>query len=322
MGFSHSFVVPSYNQVRYVGETIESLLWQDTPGSEILVSDNGSTDGSRELIGRYRGRVRIVYPPRHIGMMANFNHAVSHATGTWVSLMCSDDKALPGFVTAVRAATESYPDAAVVSGNYQYIDGDGRLRKSEKVLSVKPYALWPENFHTQLVAVKVHPAAHAFRKTAWEAVGGFDESLHLWGDWALWLKLSVCGGFVHRPEFLAQYRIDYRPGLGRTRMPEVLEDSAHIALKVIPDVARRLPGADPARIARATRQHFRNRLAECAREVPPDERDFAVDLLREWAIAVGEQELLDRFAAGGAISGGLRYTWLWRMARSVYKAVR
>jgi hypothetical protein len=255
-------------------------------------------------------------------MMGNYNHVVSQATGIWVSLMGSDDRALPGFVTAVRAATEAYPDAILVSGNYQFIDGDGRVRKWEKVLSVKPYALPPENFHTQLVAVKVHPAAHAFRKTAWEAVGGFDESLHLYGDWALWLKLSACGGFVHRREFLAQYRNDYRPGLSRRRMPEVLEDSAKIALKVIPDVARRVRGADPARIASATRQHFCNRLAECAREVPPGERDFAVDLLRDWAIAADELELLDRFAAGGAIPGGLRYTWLWRMARSAYKAVR
>ncbi|WP_178133789.1 glycosyltransferase [Vineibacter terrae] len=322
MGFSHSFVVPSYNHVRYVGETIESLLQQDAAGSEIVVSDDGSNDGSRELIERYRDRVRIVYPPRRMGMMGNYNHAVSQATGTWVSLMGSDDKALPGFVTAVRAAVDAHPDAALVSGNFQHIDGDGRLLKSEKVLSVKAFAPPPENFHTQLVAVKVHPAAHAFRKTAWEAVGGFDETMHLYGDWAFWLKLSACGGFVHRPEYLAQYRIDYRPGLSRKRMPEVLEDSARIALEVVPDVARRVPGADPARIARATRQHFRIRLAECAREVPPGERGFAVDLMREWAAAAGEEALLDRFAAGGAIAGGLRDTWMWRTARAMYKAVR
>ena len=192
MGFSHSFVVPSYNHVRYVGETIESLLRQNTQGSEIVVSDDGSTDGSRELLERYRDRVRIVHPPRRMGMMGNYNHVVSQATGIWVSLIGSDDRALPGFVTAVRAATEAYPDAILVSGNYQHIDGDGRVRKWEKVLSVKPYALPPENFHTQLVAVKVHPTAHAFRKTAWEAVGGFDESLHLYGDWALWLARVTC----------------------------------------------------------------------------------------------------------------------------------
>jgi glycosyltransferase involved in cell wall biosynthesis len=322
MSFSHSFVVPSYNHVRYVGETIESLLQQDLPGSEIVVSDDGSTDGSRELIERYRDRVRIVYPLRRMGMMGNYNHAVSQASGTWVSLMGSDDKALPGFVTAVRAGAEAHPDAALVSGNFQHIDGDGRVLKSEKVLSVKAHAPPPENFHTQLVAVKVHPAAHAFRKAAWEEVGGFDETLHLYGDWALWLKLAACGSFVHRPEFFSQYRIEYRPGLSRKRLPEVLHDSARIALQVIPDVARQMPGTDPARMARASRQHFRLRLAACARELPPGERGFAVDLMRAWADAVGERALLDRFADGGTISGGLRDTWLWNAARSLYKAVR
>lgn len=322
MSFSHSFVVPSYNHVRYVGETIESLLKQDLPGSEIVVSDDGSTDGSRELIERYRDRVRIVYPPRRMGMMGNYNHAVSQAAGTWVSLMGSDDKALPGFTTAVRAAVEAHPDAILVSGNYQHIDGDSKLLKSEKVLSVKAFAPPPENFHTQLVAVKVHPAAHAFRKSAWEKVGGFDEAMHLYGDWALWLKLAACGSFVHRPEFFSQYRIEYRPGLSRKRMPEVLQDSARIALQVIPDVARQIPNADMTRVAQASRRHFRARLAECARELPAAERGFAVDLMKDWADAVGERALLDRFATGAAISGGLRNTWLWHAARSVYKAVR
>ncbi|HKU94436.1 MAG TPA: glycosyltransferase [Vineibacter sp.] len=322
MSFSHSFVVPSYNHVRYIRETIESLLNQTQAGSEIVVSDDGSTDGSRELIERYRDRVRIVYPPRRMGMMGNYNHAVSQATGTWVSLMGSDDKALPGFTTAVRAAVEAHPDAILVSGNFQHIDGDGKLLKSEKVLSVKPFAPPPENFHTQLVAVKVHPAAHAFRKSAWEKVGGFDEAMHLYGDWALWLKLAACGSFVHRPEFFAQYRIDYRPGLARKRLPEVLQDSAHLALQVIPAVASQIPGADLARVASASRQLLRLRLAECSRDLPAGERGFAVDLLRDWADAAGERALLERFATGGSISGGLRSTRLWHMARTLYKAVR
>ncbi len=322
MPFSHSFVVPSYNHVRYVGETIESLLDQQTGGSEIVVSDDGSTDGSRDVIERYRDHVRIVYPPRRMGMMGNYNHAVGQATGTWVSLMGSDDKALPGFVAAVQAAVAAHPEAVLVSGNFQHIDGEGRLLKSEKVLSVRAVAPPPENFHTQLAAVKVHPAAHAFRKSMWEKVGGFDETLHLYGDWALWLKLAACGTFVHRPEFFAQYRIEYRPGLSRKRLPEVLEDSARIALQVIPAVARQIPDADAARIARASRAFLRMRLAECSRDLPPGERGFAVDLLRDWADAAGERALLDRFAAGGMISGGLRDSKLWHWARTLYKAVR
>lgn len=322
MEFSHSFVVPSYNHARYVGETIESLLNQQTGGSEIVVSDDGSTDGSREMIERYRDRVRIVYPPRRMGMMGNYNHAVAQARGTWVSLMGSDDRALPGFVTAVHAAVAAHPEAVLVSGNYQHIDGEGRLLKSEKVLSVKPVAPPPENFHTQLAAVKVHPAAHAFRKSMWERVGGFDEAMHLYGDWALWLKLAACGTFVHRREFFSQYRIEYRPGLARRRLPEVLQDSARIALEVIPAVARQIPRVDPAIVARASRQHFRLRLSECARELGPDERGPAAALLRPWAEVVGEGALLDRFAAGARISGGLRDTPMWRLARAAYKAVR
>ncbi|MBL8674162.1 MAG: glycosyltransferase family 2 protein, partial [Rhodospirillales bacterium] len=107
----HSFVVPSYNHVRYVGETIESLLAQKARISEIVVCDDGSDDGSRELIARYAGRVRVVDPPRRMGMMGNYNFAVSQARGTWVSLMGSDDRALPGFSTEIATAIAHHSEA-------------------------------------------------------------------------------------------------------------------------------------------------------------------------------------------------------------------
>jgi xanthine/CO dehydrogenase XdhC/CoxF family maturation factor len=101
-----------------------------------------------------------------------------------------------------------------------------------------------------------------------------------------------------------------------------LQDSARIALEVIPAVARQIPSVNPALVARASRQHFRLRLSESARELGPGERDAAVELLRPWAEAIGEVALLDRFAAGARISGGLRDTAVWRLARAAYKAVR
>src|SRR5688572_8463900 len=209
MAFSHTFVVPSYNHAQYIGETIESLLNQELPGSEIVICDDHSSDNSRAVIERYRehAQVRIVHPPHRMGMMRNYNFATSQASGEWVSLLGSDDRAQPCFARLIRDGAARAPDTVVVTGDYDQIDGEGRKLRAEKVLSVRPVTSPPQTFYTQLAAPKVPPVANAFRRDAWEKVGGFPEETTLIGDWGLWLRLSPLGSFVHVSQSLADYRI-------------------------------------------------------------------------------------------------------------------
>lgn len=319
MSFRHSFVVPSYNHGRYIGETIESLLAQDMPGSEIVVCDDGSTDDSRAVLERYRGRIRIVEAPRKLGMIPNYNFVTAAATGDWVSLVGSDDRAHPHFASTVRRGAERRGDVAVVSADFNHIDGAGRLIREERVLSVRAVALPPETFHTQLTAVKVHPVANAFRRDLWEKVGGFPEQCKLFGDWGFWLRMSPHGAFVHEPVGIVDYRIDYRPGIARTRMSDALRDDAYIMLSLIPEIARTLPGADMERVRRAQKRRLRGVIADASAELPPGERGFAVDILHDWAVRVGEEESLARFAAGERVSAGWPHSAVRRVLRDIYK---
>lgn len=326
MAFSHSFVVPSHNQAQYLGATLDSLLAQGGERSEIVVSEDHSADGSLALAERYAaahpGRIKVTRPPEHRGMAPNWNWGVSQAAGEWVSIMGADDLALPGFAAAIREGAALAADAVVVTGNYDYIDGEGRLLRAEKVLSVKEIARPPETLHTQVAAVKVHPAAHAFRRAHWQAVGGFPEALRLYGDWGLWLNLSPRGAFVHVNRTIAQYRVGYRPGIAAARQNEAFLDELHVQMELVPRLAREIPGVDADLVLRERRRRFRFALADAAKNLPPERRGDSLDLLRPWAEDLGETALLERYAAGGDISRGWRGSAARRVLRDIYKRFR
>lgn len=322
MVFSHSFVVPSYNHGQFIGETIESLLNQELPGSEIVVCDDHSSDNSREVIERYRNRIRIVHPPRRLGMMPNYNFATAQATGEWVSLLGSDDRAQPCFARLVRDGAASTPNTVVVTGDYDQIDGEGRRIRGEKVLSVRPVTKPPETFYTQLAAPKVPPVANAFHRASWEKVGGFPEQATLIGDWGLWLRLAPLGNFVHVPQPLAEYRVSYRPNIAYERRIEALRDDVYIVLTLIPEIAKQIPNVDLKYVEMARRVRLRSLISGYSKMLRPDDRAFAVDLLADWAAKTGLTHTLDRFARGETLSAGWRDSTLRRILRDVYKALR
>ena len=93
MAFSHTFVIPSHNQGQFLAATIESLLNQDDPCSEILISEDYSTDDSPEIAqsyaAKYPDRIRLTQPPVHEGMFPNWNWGISQTRTEWISIMGS-----------------------------------------------------------------------------------------------------------------------------------------------------------------------------------------------------------------------------------------
>ncbi len=322
MGFSHTFVVPSRNQADYIGRTIESLLRQDLPGSEIVVSEDFSTDHTMQVLAGFGDRIRIVQPPEHKGMAFNWNWGVAQASTDWVSIMGADDLALPHFAGTLHAATLAYPDAVVASGDVEQIDGAGTIVKSDGTVTARPVLHPPETLYRLLAANMVQVAAHCFRRDAWDKVGGFETRLRLYGDWGLWLKLAPLGDFVHVRQVIAQYRIAYRPGIARQRLPESLRDESDVQRLLIPEVANAMPGIDANRLRHGSRRRFRAVLVETGSMLAPHERGFAIDLLRDWARDVGSEKLLETFAAGSKVSPGWQGSSVRRGLRQLYRNLR
>src|SRR5918996_212462 len=90
-----SVVIPTYNYGRYLPEAVESVLHQTFPDLEVIVVDDGSTDDTRELIGRFGDKVCYIYQ-RNQGLPAARNTGIRAARGEYVGFLDSDDLWLPG----------------------------------------------------------------------------------------------------------------------------------------------------------------------------------------------------------------------------------
>lgn len=309
-----SFAVPAYNHGAFLAQTLESLLAQSVPAHEIVVSDDHSSDDTQAVLARYAGRIKAVRPPVRNGMAANWNYAVSQTSGDWVSIMGADDMALPNFVADVSAAIAANPDAVLVRGDFDLVDGAGKFLSHERMLSVPRVQLPPATFYHQLGGNKVQPAANAFKRAAWAQVGGFPETLMLYGDWGLWLKLAPLGSFIHTASAIGKYRIDYRQDLAKNRLPQSLADDVAVQFAIIPPIAAHLPSLNRSKIDRPRRRRLRELLAICSELLAANERAFAVDLLRDWAAHDRMSHLLDQFAVGGAITPSR-----WLVARAALR---
>lgn len=98
-----SIVIANYNYRRFVGRAIDSALEQDWPAIEVIVVDDGSTDGSRAEIERYGDRITAIFQPNGGQRSAN-NRGFAHATGEVIVFLDADDVLLPGFARAVADA--------------------------------------------------------------------------------------------------------------------------------------------------------------------------------------------------------------------------
>src|SRR4051794_36793463 len=102
-GVKISICIPNYNYERYLGRTIRSVLDQEDPDLEILVSDNASTDRSVEIASQFDpGRVRVRINERNFGFAANLDRVASMATGDVLIMLSSDDLMRPGALAAYR----------------------------------------------------------------------------------------------------------------------------------------------------------------------------------------------------------------------------
>lgn len=290
--------VPTYNQCGLLRDTLVSLLQQDLPPLEIVVSDNHSTDETRAVLDEFREQVKVISPPDHLGMMEHWNYLADALRGEWFSLLSSDDEARPNFVRTLARGISRHPTAVLVRSGWENIDGEGRVLDQRYLLSVHRRVRPPNTFRENLTGPKTSFAAFAVRKRAWKAAGGFPTECKVYGDWAFWLRLSPLGDYVYEREIIARYRTNYRAGLELARLGDELADEEIISTRVIPDVRRAFGGISDSTVRRAIRMHFLTRLARLCELIPPFERDEVALAMQKWAEAADCARELERFRRG------------------------
>ena len=138
--------IVAYNNRRYIRRCLDAVLAQRGARFEVVVVDNASTDGAREILEKYRGRLRLIYNRSNIGFAAAQNQAI-HSTGAdWVLTLNPDVLMLPGFIRGLLEAGEMDPGAGAVCGKLLSIGAGFRPLKERLIDSTGLY-FTPEMRH-------------------------------------------------------------------------------------------------------------------------------------------------------------------------------
>ncbi len=184
---------------RYIEQTIESVLAQDYPLIEYIVMDGGSTDGTLEILDRYRDRI-VIHSGPDDGTADAINHGLARASGVFATFLNADDYFLaPGAVSEAVRALQAHPEAAGVYGNGVWVDEVGSEIGDYPVADYDPERFRQECFICQ--------PASLLRRSAFEDIGGLDAALRYTFDYDFWIRLSRGYPLARIPARLAASRM-------------------------------------------------------------------------------------------------------------------
>ena len=228
-----SVCLPVYNAERYVRQAVDSVLAQTFADFELIVIDDGSTDGSRgilEELARGDSRIRLVSRP-NTGYTRALNEALSLARGTFIARMDADDVSLPDRFQLQVDYLRGHPDCVLLGS---------------RILMVDPYGVpqyepdhRPGHDEIDQLLLKgvgwavVHPAAMMVRADV-TALGGYRPEMEPCEDMDLFLRLAERGRIANLPVVLLQYR-QHVKSVNHTRAAE--QDDA--TRRIITDAYRR-----------------------------------------------------------------------------------
>lgn len=218
-----SVIIPNYNYATYLGEAIESALGQSYPDVEVIVVDDGSTDGSEAVVRRYGERVRWLRQPRQ-GVSACRNLGVQVSRGALVAFLDADDCWLPRKLERQVDAWLAEPDLGLMHCGVRLIDEAGRPAGSR----LDGLAGWiaAEMLLFRRPTILMAGSGALVPRETFDKVGGFDTRLSTSADWDFCYRVAVRQrvGFV--PEELICVRMH---GTNMQRDIRVMEHDMRLA---------------------------------------------------------------------------------------------
>jgi glycosyltransferase involved in cell wall biosynthesis len=209
-----SIVIPAYNNVQYIAETLDSVLNQTYEDYEVVIADHSSVDGTMEVIERYRShpKLRILSPtPVGGGAQANWNRVSSEAKGTYLKLVCGDDVIVPTAIAEQVAAFEAHPTAVLVASQRNLVDSNGDVFiKNRGLQGISGVVDGAKAVRATVVAgsnIFGEPACVMFRRELLEKEGGWDNSNPYLIDEATYARICFHGDVVAIRKSLATFRI-------------------------------------------------------------------------------------------------------------------
>ncbi len=205
-----SAILPVYNGLQYLKESIGSIIAQTLQPTELFLIDDGSTDGSREYLERVETPFpKIVLTQQNKRQSAARNLAAARATGKYLAFLDHDDIWFPRHLEKLVAPMEKDEWVGWTYSDIDEMDASGGQVSQRTLRSHNPHVQHPKTDLLNMLSsdMFIFPSASVVRSQAFAAVGGFDERLSGYEDDDLFLRLFRAGWLnVFLPESLTRYR--------------------------------------------------------------------------------------------------------------------
>jgi len=186
-----SIIIPVFNRALKVSRAISSVLYQTFTDYEIIVVDDGSTDGTREALRQFGNKISFIRHQSNLGVSAARNTGIKGSDAPLVAFLDSDDYWLPEKLGAQISFFKSHPEAMISQTEEIWIR-NGRYA-NPKTRHLKPSG---DVFEPSLKLCLISPSAVMLRRSLLEEIGLFDEDLPVCEDYDLWLRIG-CRYPVH-----------------------------------------------------------------------------------------------------------------------------
>ena len=233
--FRVSVVITSYNQKPYLVEAIESVIHQTLKPYEIIIADDGSTDGQsvaciKDYMARYPGWIKGVFQQGNVGIPKNRNAGLRAVTGNYVAILDGDDRFLPDKLEKEWAALQQEPEAKCIYSNVRLIDSEGQS------LGVRDQQVQPSgDIFVEIARGKFGLLrSMVINYNLLKHVGVMDELLPMYDGFELTLRLAKQGQFVYISIPLVEYRVHPASATKRLKLSHHFDELQTIFAKVEP----------------------------------------------------------------------------------------
>lgn len=205
-----SVIIPLYNKAPYVRKTVESVLGQTLGDYELIIIDNGSNDGSSEIVAEFTDpRVRIVRLEENVGVSNARNKGVSLSTSPYITFLDADDWWEPTFLEEMAGLIERHPNAGI------YVTSYWMVKNSKKRLApigvddgftegeINYCTVYAKTLCMPLTSITV-----AIPRAVFDEAGGFKPHLKLGEDFDLWIRIALKHKVVFLNKPLSNYNQD------------------------------------------------------------------------------------------------------------------